>query len=294
MDVRRRTFLKLSGLAAAGSVLGGLVPSAAAQNPTPGIAGVEGKAMLNDPSKCIGCLSCAIACKKANHLPDIYEYSPETGGKTWTTVRFQPHLDPATKNNIKTQCMHCNKASCVAVCPTGAAYKRIDGIVLIDQETCVGCKYCVVACPFKVPGLSEETGTVRKCTYCEARLREGKIPACAEACPVQAIEYGNYNELQEKAGARVDYLKQNGYQNAALYGLTELDGLKVIYVLPDPKAKGGLPAQPKLATGNSLTKWAAGLITAGILVTAPLRTVFNDIDTPAVNSREKSGVTKDG
>ncbi len=294
MDVSRRTFLKLSGLAAAGSVLGGFVPGAAAKDATLGIAGVEGKAMLNDSSKCIGCLSCAIACKKANDLPDTYDYTPTTGGTTWTTVKFQPHLDQAVKNNVKTQCMHCNQASCVAVCPTGAAYKRSDGIVLIDQDTCVGCKYCVIACPFKVPGLSKETGTVRKCTYCEQRLREGKIPACAEACPVQAIEYGDYNELLQKADARVAYLKERGYQNAAVYGQKELNGLKVIYVLPDMTAKGGLPGNPKLATGNSLTKWAAGLITAGILVTAPLRTVFNDIDTPAVNSREKSGVTKNG
>jgi len=293
MGVNRRTFLKLSGLVAAGAAAGGMAGPAAAGGSVPeGIPGVEHKAMLNDVSRCIGCLSCAVACKKANKLPGVFEYSPATGGETWTTVKFleQDSEAPKKRINLKVQCMHCGQASCAAVCPTGAAHKRNDGITVIDQNVCIGCKYCVMACPFNVPGYSEETGTVRKCNLCESRLGEGNIPACAEACPAGAVEFGNYEELLAKAGARVDYLKANGNPDAVIYGQKELNGLKTLYVLPAAAKDSGLPGDPRMATGDSLTKWTAGLLTAGLLVTIPLRSVFNDIEgQDNTTDREKGG-----
>lgn len=294
VGISRRSFLKLTGAALAGSAVAGVTtPARAAEQ---GIPGIDQKAMLNDVSKCIGCLSCAIACKEVNQLPDTYKYDPATGGDAFTTVKFTERDAKAAPKqiNLKVQCMHCNEASCVEVCPTGAAYKRTDGIVLIDRETCIGCKYCVLACPFNVPGLSGETGTVRKCTFCEPRLREGKVTACAEACPARAIEYGDYDRLLQMAHARVDYLKANGYPNAMLYGQKELSGLKVIYVLPDTSGESGLPVNPTLATGSSLAKWAAGLVTVGLLVASPLRSVFKDDNGPGVSSNIRSGVNKDG
>jgi formate dehydrogenase iron-sulfur subunit len=292
VKISRRSFLKLSGAALAGSAVAGAVtPARAAEQ---GIPGIDQKVMLNDVSKCIGCLSCAIACKEVNKLPDTYKYDPATGGNAFTTVKFMERGDTPKQINLKVQCMHCTEASCVEVCPTGAAYKRTDGIVLFDQETCIGCKYCVVSCPFNVPGLAEETGTVRKCTFCEPRLREGKITACAEACPAQAIEYGDYDRLLQKVNARVDYLKANGYPDAVLYGEKELAGLKVIYVLPAAPGESGLAANPRLATGDSLAKWAAGLITVGLLAVSPLRSVFKDEKGPGMSSNIGSGVKKDG
>lgn len=298
MGVSRRSFLKLSGAALAGSAVSGLLAPAAraaVQPKAQAIAGGEKKGMLNDVSKCIGCLACAIACKEYNKLPDTNEYAPATDGNNFTTVRFKERGKEVNPGliKLKVQCMHCTQASCVQVCPTGAAYKRADGIVLIDQETCIGCGYCVVACPFKVPGVSEVTGTARKCAYCEPRLREGKITACAEACPAHAIEYGDHEELLRQARKRVDFLKSHGYPNAALYGQKELNGLKVIYVLPETAEISGLPGGPRLATGDALTKWVTGLLTAGLLVTAPLRSVFKDSAGAGINS-EKSGVSKDG
>ncbi len=290
MGINRRTFLKLSGLVAAGSLVGGISPGAAAQNAPAGIPALGAKAMLNDSSKCIGCLSCAIACKKANGLPDTYQYSPVTNGSTWTTVKFGQPTDKSLKNNTKIQCMHCNQASCVAVCPTGAARKRDDGIVLIDQETCIGCGYCVLACPFKVPGKSEETGTARKCTFCEKRLGEGKITACAEACPAGAIEFGNYDDLMAKAQKRVELLKTNGAPNAVVYGQKELGGLKVIYVMPEEPGANGIPGKPKPATGDSLLKWFSGLAMAGFLVSSPLRNIFKADEEAVAGSK---GVNKD-
>lgn len=302
MGISRRTFLKVSGAALAGSAISGLAsPAQAAEQ---GIPGIDKKAILNDTSRCIGCLSCAIACKEYNKLPDAYKYDPATGGNNFTTVKFTERGEGETPKliNLRVQCMHCTQASCVEACPTGAAHQRTDGIVLIDQETCIGCKYCVVACPFNVPGLSEETGTVRKCTFCMPRLKEGKITACAEACPARAIEYGDLDGLLQKAGSRVDYLKANGYPNAALFGQKELNGLKVIYVLPETPGVSGLPVNPRPANGDIVTKWVAGLLTAGFLAAAPIRNIFKDGAGTGVSSgsgsgksdREKSGVSSDG
>lgn len=298
MGISRRLFLKLSGTALAGSAVSGLLAPAAraAQPAREAIPGVDKKAMLNDTSRCIGCLACAIACKEFNKLPDTYEYAPATDGNTYTTVRFNEGDKGATPGliKLKVQCMHCTQASCVEVCPTGAAYKRADGIVLFNQETCIGCGYCVVACPFKAPGVSAESGTARKCTFCEPRLKEGKITACAEACPARAIEYGDYEELLKKAHERVEYLKSHGYPNAALYGRKELKGLKVVYILTETAEVTGLPAEPRPATGDALTKWLTGLLTAGLLVSVPLRSVFREDGARAGISSDKSGVSKDG
>lgn len=291
MNVSRRTFLKLSGLAAAGATVGGLSGSMPAKAAVKGIPGIEGKALLNDSSKCIGCLSCAIACKKAHNLPDTFRYSPVTDGDTWTTVKFwqRDTQERAKGVNLRVQCMHCDQPSCAAVCPTGATYKRDDGVVSVDQQTCIGCKYCAVACPFSIPGISTETGTIRKCNFCEERLREGKITACAEACPVGAVTFGDHNDLLDKARQRVESLKSNGSANATLYGQKELGGLKVLYILPDTPSASGMPENPKLATGDSLFKWLAGLAMGGFLVSVPLRKLFQDGAGDMATDRSKRG-----
>lgn len=276
MSIDRRKFLQVAGLTVAGIFAGTGKPAQAA----PGMPGVKDLGMLNDVSRCIGCLSCAIACKKANNLPEKYTYAAETGGDAWTTVKFVEKEDGSGRVNLKTQCMHCENPGCVAVCPTGAAYKRADGVVFIDQETCIGCNYCAVGCPFGVPGKSEETGTARKCTFCLSRLWEGKITACAEACPAGAIVFGRRDELLAKARERVEYLRSHGYPRANLYGEKEMGGLKVLYVLPDFPANCGLPAGVRPVQSDSWLKWAAGLITAGLVVAGPLRRIFREEKPP--------------
>lgn len=276
MTISRRNFLKVSGLAAIGIAAGSLDIGTRARAAAKGTTNLRDKVMLNDSSKCIGCLSCAIACKKTNGLLDTFSYSPSTSGDTWTTVKLNREAPKDKENsiNLKVQCMHCNQPSCVAVCPTGATYKREDGIVAVDQDTCIGCRYCAIACPFSVPGVSEKTGTARKCTFCESRLTESNEPVCAEACPMDAIEFGGIDDMLSKARARVKHLKSNGFPNANLYGHRELGGLKVLYVLPDSPATSGLPENPRLSTGDSLVKWMTGLSMAGYLVFVPLRKLF--------------------
>ena len=296
MGVSRRTFLKISGMVAAGTVTGGLVPVRSGRASAAEVAALEGTIMLNDVSNCIGCLSCAIACKKANELLAPMDYSPVTNGDSWTTVRFlERKTDDGKKPvHLKIQCMHCSQPSCVSVCPTGAAYKRDDGVVSIDPDICIGCKYCVMSCPFEVPGINEETGIVRKCTFCEGRIKEGKIPACAEACPAGAIQFGGASELLLKAEERLEYLKSNGFANAALYGKTDLGGLKVLYLLPDTPDACGLPGNPKRANGDAILKWCTGLAMAGFLVVSPLRKIFTEPQTDGTTgSGPEEGGNKD-
>lgn len=283
LGISRRCFVKCSGLAFAGTMAGGLIgsrPAVAADGKVPW----QNKAVLNDTAKCIGCLSCVVACKKANNLPHLYDYSLETNAEWWTTVKLKRTKDNQVQK-VRMQCMHCTTPSCVGICPTGAAHKTEGGVVAIDQEICIGCKNCVVACPFNVPGFSEETGTARKCEFCRQRLEQGLIPACAAACPVGAIEYGDRSELLAKAAKRVGELVQEGYNNAQVYGIQQLDGLKVLYVLPEVPEILGLPHSPKLANGDAVLKWAMGILAAGFVAMAPLREIFREPCKP-------TGVTK--
>lgn len=293
MGVSRRSFLKLSGLTAAGSLFSGLGAGVAlAKTEREAIPGIEDKTMFIDVSKCIGCTSCVTACKKQNNLPEPYKNSKFNNGENWTSVKFYKREKDQKPEllKVKMQCMHCAEPSCVAVCPTGAAFKRKDGIVLIDEDVCIGCKNCVVACPFAIPGENEESKVVEKCTFCKERMAEGKPTACSEACPADAIHFGDREEMLALANERLGQLKAAGYQEATLYGNKELGGLKVIYVLPVKPIEAGLYEDPQPATGDVLLKWAVGLVTAGVVVAGPLRKVFKDNDEGINLPQEGKGV----
>ncbi len=296
MGVSRRSFLKLSGLTAAGSILGsmGSAGVALAKTERKGIPDAKNKAMMVDVSKCIGCASCVSACKKAHNLPEPYKNSKFTNGDNWTAVKFFKREAEQGKSanpallKVKMQCMHCTEPSCVAVCPTGAAFKREeDGIVLIDDEVCIGCKNCVVACPYAIPGENEESKVVEKCTFCQERMKEGKPTNCSEACPAGAIVFGEREEIILQANARLGELKANGYPDANIYGIKELGGLRVVYVLPVKSEEAGLYKDVQVATGDVLLKWGMGILTAGALIVGPLRKVFGEDDKPVSVPRDK-------
>lgn len=145
-------------------------------------------AFLVDTSRCINCLACEVACREENGLPE---------GVKWREVI---RLQNSVGNNIQLKfvsmaCMHCADAPCMKVCPVNAISKRPDGIVLIDEKTCIGCKYCLWACPFGAPQLDVAKKVMTKCTMCVHRVDKGGIPACVETCHTQAIKWGTTEEL---------------------------------------------------------------------------------------------------
>jgi formate dehydrogenase iron-sulfur subunit len=275
MKLDRRDFLKVSGAAAVLALLQPLksIKPAAAKSQNDKLAGI---AMLIDVSKCIGCWWCYAACKNYNNLPETIrpdmEEPPELTAHTWSTL-FTLQKEDDEWSSRKHACMHCVDASCEQVCPTGAISHQ-GAAVVVDQEWCIGCGYCVQACPFGVPHKDEEIGTVRKCTFCIDRISNGEKPACADACPTGAIEFGERTDLIEAAEKRVRALKADGYPDANLYGENESGGLHILYVLTDQPAVYGLPETVQVATSKAAFKWLSGVVAAAIIAAVPFWFLF--------------------
>jgi formate dehydrogenase iron-sulfur subunit len=254
-------------------------------------------AMVYDATKCVGCKACQVACKRWNKLPpestegqELYESPLGLSATTWTLIKVRESTEGKTPAwpFIKYQCMHCTQASCVSVCPTGAAAHHGE-YVLIDQTWCIGCGYCVEACPFDVPHLGEPKSTARKCTFCIDRVTQGQWPACAEACPVGALSFGPRAELLAAAKERVQTLRNNGTPQAHLYGETELGGLGYMCILPEPASLYGLPDAPRFATMNVLGQWLSGLVTAGVIAAVPLWLLFRRREELAAKKNPEGG-----
>ncbi len=237
------------------------------------------KARLIDTSKCTACRGCQVACKQWNELKaehtkqeGTYENPPELSAQTWIKVEFEER--PGEWLFRAHTCMHCTDASCEKVCPTGAISHQGE-MVIIDQDICIGCGYCVQACPFHVPGKDEEEGTARKCRFCIDRITNGMAPACATTCPSGAIQFGERSDLITAGKSRVQTLKNDyGYSNANLYGEHELGGLHTLYVLTDEPSVYNLPDEPQLAVSSNVTQWLSGIITAGVVAALPFWLLF--------------------
>ncbi|MFC1940799.1 4Fe-4S dicluster domain-containing protein [Chloroflexota bacterium] len=237
------------------------------------------KARLIDISKCTACRGCQVACKQWNDLPaeetnqrGTYENPPELSGSTWIKVEFRER--PGEWLFRAHTCMHCTNASCEQVCPTGAISHQGE-TVIIDQKQCIGCGYCVQACPFNIPHKDEDEGTARKCRFCIDRVTNGYQPACAKTCPPGAIQFGERADLIAAAHKRVQTLvTRYGYPNANVYGEHELGGLHTIYVLTDRPSAFGLPEAPQLAASTVVAQWLSGIITAGIVAALPFWLLF--------------------
>lgn len=235
-------------------------------------------AMYIDTSKCIGCRACQVACKNWNNLPgnkiteEYYENPQRLTGDTWTKVRFHESVQGDKIKFLfnKMQCMHCTEASCMAVCATGAISRRPGGMVIIDEQRCVGCRNCVTACPFGAVNFSEETGTPRKCRFCEDRLAAGLKPACVSACPTGALDFGDREEMLKLAKKRQQELLAAG-EKAILYGENELGGTHVFYLLTDEPEAYGLPKNPQIATSVVPSSWSWALAGLGLIALFPLR-----------------------
>ncbi len=141
-------------------------------------------AMVIDEERCIHCAACVVACKAENAVPDRHSRNrvseQEYGAYPDVRVAIAP-----------SQCMQCDDAPCVRVCPTGASYRSENGVVLVNSDDCIGCRYCIEACPYDARYFDEESGTVDKCTFCTQRVAAGLEPACVATCPTRTRVFGN-------------------------------------------------------------------------------------------------------
>jgi formate dehydrogenase iron-sulfur subunit len=219
------------------------------------------EAILVDITKCIGCRSCEQACKQVHAFPANSEsrLSP-----TALTV-IEEHGD----HFVRRMCMHCLDPACASACLVGALKKTAAGPVTYDGSKCIGCRYCLVACPFSVPRYewSKLAPFVKKCDMCAGRVVKGQPPACVEACPVQASIAGNRDEILEEAERRI--LNDSKYVKH-IYGSEEAGGTSVFFISDVPFEKLGFVAAPRqplpLLTASALGDGPTAILLGGAVL----------------------------
>ncbi|MDO9502867.1 4Fe-4S dicluster domain-containing protein [Falsiroseomonas sp.] len=247
---------------------------------------------FTDTTLCIGCKACEVACKEWNGLPaeigpmtgHSYDNTGELNASTWRHVTFKEKVADATamppyQSNwlmMSDVCKHCSPAPCLEACPTGALFRTEFDTVVVQQDICNGCGYCVPACPFGVVELAKEDGKAHKCTLCYDRLKGGLEPACAKSCPTDSIQFGELGDLIARAEMRVEQLHEQGQPKAYLYGTPDapgtgpgLDRLNAFFLLTEQPEVYNLPPRPKRPGRNSAPSFLTGLATmAGLAVAA--------------------------
>jgi formate dehydrogenase iron-sulfur subunit len=239
---------------------------------------------FTDTSVCIGCKACEVACKEWNEVPEdgllltgmSYDNTGSLNASTWRHVAFLEQESPAGGPRwlmSSDVCKHCTEAACLDVCPTGALMRTEFGTVVVQDDVCNGCGYCVSACPFGVIGRRDSDGGAHKCTLCYDRIGDGLTPACAKACPTESIQFGPVDELRERAQQRVGELQASGVDNARLYLEDPGDGIGgggAFFLLLDQPEAYGLPPDPVVTTRDLPRMWrhvataAAGLGAAAL------------------------------
>ena len=239
------------------------------------------KAYLIDTTKCVGCRSCQVSCKQWNDLPaEKTELKPQNLGlqnpttlsaKTFTVVTYHEVADSGAPGGLKyvfakRQCMHCNDPACASACPTTAMHKTREGMVVYDDTKCIGCRYCMLACPFGVPTVQWDSLTpkIRKCTGCYDRVSAGDVPACVKSCPTGAVSYGDRDQLIALGKKRI---KDNPAQYVDhVYGEQEAGGTSALYLASVPFEQMGLQpvgfesfARPSLVALEAVTPTAVGM-----------------------------------
>ncbi|MEN3314040.1 MAG: formate dehydrogenase iron-sulfur subunit [Acidimicrobiaceae bacterium] len=247
---------------------------------------------FTDTSLCIGCKACEVACKEWNGVPDdgfdfsgtSYDNTGALGADTWRHVTFTEKLVPAPGGigsgggdevrwlMSSDVCKHCTHAACLDVCPTGALFRTEHGTVVVQDDVCNGCGYCVPACPFGVIDQRRGDGRVWKCTLCYDRIGAGMTPACAQACPTESIKFGRLDQLRASADGRVTTLRAGGAPDARLYGADTTDGvggMGAFFLLLDDPETYGLPPDPVVTTRDLASMWR----TAGAAAVAVVASV---------------------
>jgi formate dehydrogenase iron-sulfur subunit len=236
---------------------------------------------FTDTSVCIGCKACEVACKEWNQLQgnepsflDGFDNTGQLDSQNWRYVKMIDNVPDETMGTgqgkawlmMSDVCKHCQHASCMDVCPTGAIIRTEFDTVFIQPDVCNGCRDCISACPYSVIGMDEERHVARKCTLCYDRLQNGMEPACAKACPTQSIQFGPLDELQQRADKRLADLHSQGVAEANLYGRDEevYGGLNAFFLLTDKPEAYRLPnaANAVLPGRNNPGGWLSGAVTA--------------------------------
>jgi formate dehydrogenase iron-sulfur subunit len=252
---------------------------------------------FTDTSICIGCKACEVACKEWNELPadrigftgTSYDNTSALGADTWRHVAFVEKPKPVTTVDLglpgigppedrddggmqwlmsSDVCKHCTHAACLDVCPTGALFRTEFGTVVVQDDICNGCGYCIPACPYGVIDQRKDDGRAFKCTMCYDRLKVGEEPACAKACPTDSIQFGPLDELRDRAERRVGELHSKGVDVATLYGADPADGVGgdgAFFLLLDEPEVYGLPPDPVVTTRDLASMWRHVAAAAGAL-----------------------------
>jgi formate dehydrogenase iron-sulfur subunit len=263
---------------------------------------------FTDTSVCIGCKACEVACKEWNHVPEdglrftgmSYDNTIGLGADTWRHVAFieqekrigRQVTGAATSDGDRGDddghavrwlmssdvCKHCTHAACLDVCPTGALFRTEFGTVVVQEDICNGCGYCIPACPYGVIDQRHGDGRAWKCTMCYDRLGVGAEPACAKACPTNSIQFGVLDELRERADRRLAQLHDAGIGDARLYGRDPEDGVGgdgAFFLLLDEPEVYGLPPDPVVTTSDLPQMWrraaSAAVLLAGLVGASFLR-----------------------
>ncbi|GAB6146970.1 sulfate respiration complex iron-sulfur protein HmcB [Desulfocicer niacini] len=277
MSITRRKFIEWMGLAGAGTALGPLQAQAASNAAFKGYPDSFG--VLHDITACVGCRSCEEACNRINVLPDpdhpfndagVFGEKRRPTTKAYTVVnRYDsPEKDvsgggdhPGSPLFRKTQCNHCLEPACASVCFVKAFEKTAKGPVVYDPTVCVGCRYCMVACPFEIPSYEYEeayTPSVVKCTMCSHRVEKGELPGCVEACPTEALIFGKRKNLLKIAREKIRK-HPHRYLNH-IYGEKEMGGTSWMYLSGVPFSEVGLREDLGETPAPAMTSGALGVI----------------------------------
>ncbi len=272
MNLNRRTFLKTAAASAAV-----LAPAARAE--ASGAArdlDATRVGVLVDTTKCIGCRACEAACAEANTLPgptgddSVFASTRTTDTRTYTVVNAAATAPEAADRFIKRQCMHCVEPACASACLVRALDKTPTGPVVYYKDRCLGCRYCMVACPFEVPKYEYDSALpfVQKCTFCADRQAKGLHPACTSVCPTGALQFGKRTELVELAKERL-YAPGSTYVRH-IFGEHEVGGTSWMYITDIPFEKLGLPTELGTVAYSSLTQASLAAVPFVLTLWPPL------------------------
>ncbi len=252
MALNRRNFFRVVGVTGVALASGKALKGATSEK-----GDIEFTGILYDSTLCAGCQTCESSCAEANNLPapaDAIQAGVIRNTDELHRTVVNAFNTEKGETYLKKQCMHCNEPACTAACLTQAMYKTKEGAVIWRADKCMGCRYCMVSCPFDVPKFEYHSANpkIEKCNMCYGRLQEGKLPACVENCPAGALVYGTRRELIKVARKRINDNPEQYIDH--IYGEHEAGGTGFLYLAGVPFKELGLNTNIQTESYPSLSK----------------------------------------